>query len=90
MTKNRLSMNKKFTDEEIAKLPTIEEVIADYSILAMQFEDSGGWQNHPLVGNFPPNAYWDSPYADFINFAEDDQFVAVRTQQGRVTLKPNL
>lgn len=83
-------MNKKFTDEEIAKLPTIDEVIADYSILAMQFEDSGGWQNHPLVGNIPPNAFWDSPYADFINLAEDDQFVAVRTQMGRVTLKPNL
>ena len=85
-----ITRNKQLTDEEIRQLPTIEDVIALFAILTMQFDCNGGWENHPSLSHFPIDAGWDFPYSDFLNEADDDQFIAVRTQLKRVSLKPNL
>lgn len=79
-----------FTKDEIAQLPTIDEVITHFHMMTDAFLEAGGWENDPMLGHFPVDTNWGLPYSDFINNADDSQFVAAKTQLGRVTLKPNL
>lgn len=83
-------MTNHLTDEEIQLLPTIEEVIGSFATLTLQFDCNGGWTNHSALSHFPIDAAWDLPNAEFLNDADDEQFIAVRTQMKRVSLKPNL
>ena len=77
----------KFTSEQIAELPTLEDVILNFADLTDDFEDNGGWL--PMAF-FPPNVCWHLPMVDFFNLADNDRFIVTQTDSKRHTLKPNL
>lgn len=48
----------KLNSEQIAELPTLEDVILNFADLTDDFEDNGGWL--PMAF-FPPNGCWHLP-----------------------------
>ena len=76
-----------FSPEQIAELPTLEDVILSLAGLTDDFEDAGGWLSQAM---FPPNCCWNLPMVDFFNLADNDQFIVTQTGSKRHTLKPNL
>ena len=76
-----------FSPEQIAELPTLEDVILSLAGLTDDFEDAGGWLSQAM---FPPNCCWNLPMVDFFNLADNDQFIVTQTGSKRHTLKSNL
>lgn len=82
---NTLEMT--FAPEQIAELPTLEDIILFLAGLTDDFEDDGGWLSQ---ATFPPNCSWNLPMVDFFNLADNDKFIVTQTGSKRHTLKPNL
>lgn len=52
------TLEMKFTHDQIAELPTLEDIILFLAGLTDDFEDDGGWLSQ---ATFPPNCSWNLP-----------------------------
>lgn len=75
---------------DIKSLPTLVEVVQKIKNDINKWQNAGCWTTNPSLSLLQYGAKWDLPGREFVNEADKDKFIVVRTVKKRHTLKPNL